>query len=91
MNDIIAMICVEFDAKVDRISREMFAARLQSPEFNFAPQIANCWTKIFEPRSRRTMKQTVQRLLDDACKAARITREQIKAFASFSEEEPGVI
>jgi hypothetical protein len=91
MNDIIAMICVEFDAKVDRISREMFAARLQSAEYSWAPQIANCWTHIFEPRGRHTMKQSVQRHLDDACRAGRITREQIKAFASFSEEEPGVI
>ena len=91
MNDIIAMICVEFDAKVDRISREMFAARLQSPEYGWAPQIANCWTVMFEPRGRHTMKQSVKRHLDDACKAGRITREQIKAFASFSEEEPGVI
>ena len=88
MNGIIAMICVEFDAKVDRISREMFAARLQSPEYAWAPQVTNCWTVSFEPRSRRTMKLSVQCHLDDACKAGRITREQIKAFASFSEEEP---
>jgi hypothetical protein len=69
----------------------MFAARLQSPEYMWAPQLANCWTLMFEPRAWHTMKQSVKRHLDDACKAGRITRDQIKAFASFSEDEPASI
>lgn len=89
MNDIIAMLSVEYAATVDSISREMFAARLA--EYDWVPQIAGTWTLVFEPRSRGTMKLTAQRHLDDACKAARITREQIKAFAAFTEEEPTVL
>jgi hypothetical protein len=89
--DIYAMLSIEFDASVDRISREMFAERLAEPEYGWTPRISNVWTLMFEPRSRHSMRDTVRRHLELACQGARIKREQIKALASFGEDEPTVI
>ena len=88
MNDIIAMLVIEVDDSVDKISRAMFTERLTELGWKQDARIASVWTLEFEPRSRTTMRDTTRKHIELACQFARIETTQLRAIAHYGEEEP---
>ncbi|MBZ0136991.1 MAG: hypothetical protein K8I27_11520 [Planctomycetes bacterium] len=88
MNDILAVLVIEFEDTVDRISRAMFTERMVEQGWKQDGHIASVWTIEFEPRSRITMRDTTRSFLQLACQYARIEMNQIRAVAHYGEDEP---
>jgi len=86
MNDFVAMLALQLDPAVDRVSTEMFQARLK--ELGWRQALPAAWTLDFEARSRHSRVDTVKSHLDLACQFARIKREQVKAIVHFGDEAP---
>ena len=86
MNDIVAMLVIEFDDSVDDISRAMFIERLVEHGWKQGA-VANVWTLEFEPRGRATMRDTTRTHIELAAQFARIEVSQLRAIAHYSEEE----
>lgn len=87
MNDIIAMLVIEFDDAVDKISRAMFIQRMAEHGWT-QTAIPNVWTLEFEPRSRNSMRDTTRQHIELACRYARFEITQLHAIAHYGEEEP---
>ncbi|MCA8911851.1 MAG: hypothetical protein KDB82_09115 [Planctomycetes bacterium] len=86
-NEIYALLVVEFDVGVDKVSRAMFAGKMV--EFGWlAGGVANTWILEFEPRSRSSMRDTVRQHVEMATYSARIETAGVKAIAQFGDEEP---
>jgi hypothetical protein len=88
MNDIIAMLVIEFDDTVDRVSRAMFAERMAENGWVRDERVPSVWTAEFEPRSRLTMRQSTRNWIELAASYARIEMTQLRAIAHYGEEEP---
>lgn len=90
MNDIVAMLVIEFEGSVDEISRAMFNERMAEHGWTQAT-VPNVWTLEFEPRSRISMRDTTRRHLELACQFARFEITQLRAIAHYGEDEPTII
>ena len=86
MNDIVAMLVIEFDASVDEVSRAMFTERMAEHGWS-QQQIPNTWVLEFEPRSRTTMRDTTRRHVELACQFARFELNQLRTIAHYGEDE----
>ncbi|MEZ5994101.1 MAG: hypothetical protein R3E76_17340 [Planctomycetota bacterium] len=87
LDDIHALLAVEFDATVDKVSRAMFAGKLLELGWLATP-VANTWTIMFEPRSRISMRNTTRQHLEMASAYSRIAVGAVEAVAQFGDEEP---
>ncbi len=84
-----ALLVIEFDDSVDRISREMFIERLAQYEWQRDSRISSAWTLYFEERSTRdSVLRSVNNSLALACERGRIKREQVRALVQFGPEPP---
>lgn len=85
--EVYALLAVEFDVGVDKVSRAMFAGKMVELGW-LAGGVAGTWLLEFEPRSRSSMRDTVRQHVEMATYAARIEEGAVKAVAQFGEEEP---
>ena len=85
--EVYALLVVEFDVSVDKVSRAMFAGKMVELGW-MAGGVANSWILEFEPRSRSTMRDTVRQHVEMATYSARIEAGGVKAVAQFGDEEP---
>jgi hypothetical protein len=84
-----ALLVIEFDASVDKISREMFFERLAQFEWQRDAKVASAWMLYFEERSTREgALRSVNNSLDLACERGRIKRDQIRALVQFGPGAP---
>lgn len=87
LSEIYALLAIEFDAGVDRISRAMFAGKLLELGWLTAG-VSNTWALEFDPRSRSTMRDTVRQHIEMAAYSARIDPSDVKAVAQFGDTPP---
>ncbi|MCA8935520.1 MAG: hypothetical protein KDB68_04890 [Planctomycetes bacterium] len=86
-DDIHALLAVEFDVTVDKVSRAMFAGKLIELGWLATP-VANTWTIMFEPRSRTSMRNTTRQHLEMASAYSRIAVGAVEAVAHYGGDEP---
>jgi hypothetical protein len=89
MNDFVALLVLRLDDSVDRVSAQMFAARLT--ELGWTETLPGAWTLGFDARSRHSCAGTVKEHLDLACRFARIGRGQVCAVVHFGDEDPATV
>ena len=83
-DDIHALLAVEFDVTVDKVSRAMFAGKLIELGWLATP-VANTWTIMFEPRSRISMRNTTRQHLEMASAYSSIAVGAVEAVAQFGD------
>ena len=87
--EIHALLVIEFDESVDRISREMFWERLAQYEWQRDSRISSAWTLYFEERSTRdSVLRGISNHLDLACDRGRIKRDQLRAVVQLGPMPP---
>ncbi len=83
-----ALLVIEFDVAVDRISRAMFDEKFASHGWRRLAGLAGAWTLAFERSSRESALRSSRSTLELALQGARINREQARAALHIGPEEP---
>lgn len=87
--EIHALLVIEFEDSVDRISREMFIERLAQFEWQRDSRVSSAWTLYFEERSTRdSVLRAINNHLDLACQRGRIKRDQLRVVCQLGNECP---
>jgi hypothetical protein len=88
--DIHALLVIEFDDAVDRISRAMFAERLESFDFLRQGAVSGCWSIEFTDTrtSRQSALEHINNCINLACERGRFARAQLRGVVQLGNEPP---
>ncbi|MBK8208225.1 MAG: hypothetical protein IPK87_15720 [Planctomycetes bacterium] len=83
-----AMLVIEFDVAVDRISRAMFDEKFAAFGWLKLAGMAGAWTIEFERSSRESALNSTRNMLQLALQGARANRDHVKAVVHLGPDAP---
>ncbi|MCC7510273.1 MAG: hypothetical protein IT464_13010 [Planctomycetes bacterium] len=83
-----AMLMIEFDVAVDRISRAMFDEKFAAYGWLKPGGMTSAWAIEFERSSRESALGSTRNMLQLALQGARIRRDHVKAVLHLGPDAP---